>query len=128
MPKILFIFTLCLLLTPTLYSDARAENAPSVVQDQSSVDNADKAEEDGIDGEKIKRELMTLSPELCDKRIEALRAEHRAQVEQDKQKFEQRWQNASTEERAQFCLKLQHKCEQEDKKYACGAYGEKCNK
>jgi hypothetical protein len=128
MPKILFIFTLCLLLTPTSYSDARAENAAGVVLDQSSVDDIGNADNEGIDGEKIKRELMTLSPEMCDKRIETLRAEHRAQVEQDKQKFEQRWQNASTEERAQFCLKLQHKCEQEDKKYACGAYGEKCNK
>jgi FtsZ-interacting cell division protein ZipA len=129
MPKILLLSALSIVLLAVPDSFAYAQEGEAPVQDQRQGRQGDRNQRQqggGIDREKLKQELMSLSPEERQQRIKEIREKHRGKMQQGKQKFEQRWQNATSEERAQLCVKLQQRCEQGGKKHACRAQSAKC--
>jgi hypothetical protein len=126
MPKILRLSALCIVLITVPDGFAHAQKGEASMAGRQG-DGNQRQQGGGIDREKLKQELMSLSPEERQQRIKDIREKHRGKMEQGKQKFEQRWQNATSEERAQLCVKLQQRCTQGGKKYACRAHNAKCN-
>jgi hypothetical protein len=142
MPKILFIVALGIVLAFTSNDFARAQGRDGATHNRQNLQNENSRQKprehsrdeerfkgrdlDRIDRKKLKQELMSLPPEARQQRIKEIREEHRGKMQQGKQKFEQRWQNATSEERAQLCVKLQQRCEQGAKKHACRVQSAKC--
>ena len=68
--------------------------------------------------ETVRRELMALPPEQRKARMDEIRArieaERAEKKERYQQAFQQRWDGATTEERAHFCDYARENCEQEE--------------
>jgi hypothetical protein len=76
--------------------------------------------------QRLKEELMALPPAQRAARLQELKEEHLQRCAAREKKLEEKWQNADAEERAFFCQKLQQKCQQENKKFACDLARDKC--
>jgi hypothetical protein len=81
-----------------------------------------------FDKKRLHEELMALPAEQRPARIQQLKEEHLKRRQEHAVKLEQKWQNATSEERQYFCQKLQHKCNAENKKFVCELARNKCSK
>lgn len=99
-------------------------------------DNRDQARrgpwEEHSRREKIKEELMALPPEERKEKMQALREEfsrdHQASQSEHKEKFEERWKNATPEQKEKFCSNVEHKCaEGGGEGYGCKVAQEACS-
>ncbi|MAH06510.1 MAG: hypothetical protein VX740_11070 [Pseudomonadota bacterium] len=80
-----------------------------------------------FDKDRFKQELMKLSPEERAARIEEARQKHQEKIHNCREDIEHKWQNADARGRVIFCQKMQQKCKQRQKPFACDVYADKCS-
>jgi hypothetical protein len=80
--------------------------------------------------QELKEQLMKLPPEQRRAKIDELKqqmsADKAQKLQQRKDEFQNKWNNASPEQRAQFCNNVKQKCAEGGKKFACEIAQSKC--
>lgn len=75
--------------------------------------------------EEKRQELMQLSPEERQKKISSLKEEQQERRQERKKHFDERWNNASQEQRDRFCSNASSRCSGGAER-ACAVVKEKC--